>query len=308
MWQNKIIGIKGSYRNFPFPEHEDFVLLDSIPDPYHVAYCTGFVQTSVCGLIKNSFADQYKTIENSRKPILVVEQPVFRKNLNKYDGENFYYRLGLWHYDFLNGRFKNKNSPPDRWKQIQKDQDIEIKPWKKNGDYILVLLQNPIDTSLNSLVSRYPSYAHWIEGLVNKVREYTDEPILIRKHPGFTDRFTNLEYLSDKYKNVNFSNNYSGGNITNGGSKLYEDLAAARLAIGYNSNSLVESVCDGVPTISLSPESFAWNVSYHEISKDSIDNDCKFDRTQWLYNCAYTQWKMSEIRTGTPHRRLLDET
>ena len=29
------------------------------------------------------------------------------------------------------------------------------------------------------------------------------------------------------------------------------------------------------------------------------------DRTQWLYDTAYTQWKMGEINTGEVHKRLL---
>jgi hypothetical protein len=33
---------------------------------------------------------------------------------------------------------------------------------------------------------------------------------------------------------------------------------------------------------------------------------CDFDRTQWLYDCAYTQWTMEEINSGIVHRRLLD--
>ena len=310
MWENKVIGIRGSYRNFDFPDNEDFVLLDYIPNPSEYRLCKAFVQTSICGIIKSGFCNQYKYIKQSGKPYLVVEQPVFRKNMDRNDKDNFYYRLGLWHYDFKYGDFKNKNSPPDRWLQIQKDQDISIKPWKKGGEYILILLQNPIDTSLNSLIEAYSSYPRWLDHIIFNIRKHTDEPIVIRKHPGFvqTDRFNNLDFLIDKYNHISFSCNYDGGNVTNGGTKLYEDFSAARLAIGYNSNSLVEAVCEGIPTISLSNESFAWEVSYHAISEDSIKAQNNFDRTQWLQNCAYTQWKMSEINSGTPYRRLLDET
>ena len=51
----------------------------------------------------------------------------------------------------------------------KKEQDIEIKPWRQdeynNDKYILLLLQNPIDTSLNPMYERGRKYDEWIEKL-----------------------------------------------------------------------------------------------------------------------------------------------
>ncbi|BCU99155.1 MAG: hypothetical protein CM15mV25_1550 [uncultured marine virus] len=56
------------------------------------------------------------------------------------------------------------------------------KPWKKNGDYILLLLQNPMDTSLNDLVSRTSDYTDWVKNTILKISEYTAEDIMVRLH------------------------------------------------------------------------------------------------------------------------------
>ena len=306
---NKIVGFKGAYRNFPFPQHDDFCLLDNTAQDDHSA--TAYIQTSVKGIIKQSHHQQYDYITKQNKKILVLEQPVFRKNLNINNIDAFYYRLGLWHYSYNKGYFKNTNSPKDRWQIIQKDQDIEIKPWRNKGDYILIVLQNPIDTSLNSLIRKYNTYSQWLDTIIHQIRIITTEPIVIRKHPGFTKtkRFDNLHYLVDKYTNVSFSKNINNGSITNGGENLYRDFSLARLVIGYTSNSLVESVCEGIPTITLSDEGFSYPVSYKCIDRESLCSKiCYIDRTQWLYDCSYTQWKMSEINDGIPHRRLLNES
>jgi len=306
MTSNKIVAFKGSYRNFPFPNHHDFCLLNNISEDHHSA--TAYIQTSVKGIKKKAYHKQYDYISRQNKKILVLEQPVFRKNLNLNDTDRFYYRLGLWHYSYSQGYFNNTNSPKDRWQIIQKNQDIEIKPWRNRGDYILILLQNPIDTSLNSLIQKYGEYSQWLDEVIYNIRKITTEPIVVRKHPGFikTKLFDNLNYLIDKYRDVSFSANVSNGNITNGGKNLYKDFSCARLVVGYNSNSLVESVCEGIPTITLSSEGFSYPVSYKLIDKKSITNKIySIDRKQWLYDCSYTQWTMHEINGGIPHKRLL---
>ena len=54
----------------------------------------------------------------------------FRKNIDFDKPETNYYKVGLNHFTYDEGIFYNQNSPSDRWKRIQKEQDIEIKPWQ----------------------------------------------------------------------------------------------------------------------------------------------------------------------------------
>ena len=119
----QIVGFKGSYRNFPFPSHSDFQLKDfgarELIDP------DAYIQTSVAGVAKTTHNNQYMYIRKKGKPVYVIEQAIFRQNLNMKEDEDTYLRFGLNHYDFKNGYFANHNSPDDRWKQIKKDQNIE---------------------------------------------------------------------------------------------------------------------------------------------------------------------------------------
>jgi hypothetical protein len=141
---------------------------------------------------------------------------------------------------------------------------------------------------------------------INEISKYTDEDIMIRPHPRFTRKF-NKDTLKDiKVKNkVFFSENLNNFNVTNGGEDIYKDFKNARVAISYSSNSLIEAVCEGVPSIALSKTSHAYPVSFHTLEVLKHKELPEFDRTQWLHNCAYTQWKMSEINSGIVHKRLL---
>ena len=302
-----IVGIKGAFSTeamFIFPKHKDFKLIE-----YKESHNADvYIQTNVLGVMKKKNAEIYQFILDQNKPRIVVEQATFRKNLDIEKSDDYYFRVGLNHYTFDEGIFKNENSPSDRWEQIQKEQDIDIKPWKKKGDYILILTQNPIDTSLNNLVKKPGDYENFIRSTIENISKYTDEDILIRPHPRFTFRF-NKDTLKDiNVKNkVMFSENLNNFNVTNGGEDIYKDLENARVAISYSSNSLTEAICEGVPCISLSKTSHAYPVSFHTLDVLRHKELPEFDRTQWLYDCSYTQWKMSELNSGIVHERLLND-
>ena len=301
-----IIGIKGAFNTkagFVFPTHEDFKLIEYKDRDKHKA--DAYIQSNILGRMKIINADMYRYIIEQKKPILVVEQATFRQNLN-IDKPDYYYRVGRDCYTYNKGNFNNKNCKPGRWLKIQKEQNIEIKPWKKNGDYILLLLQNPVDTSLNDLVSRNSDYDNWVKDIIIKISKYTAEDIMVRLHPRFPLRYNLRSLLNLKVRNNIFFSKHVGDDFNKSSSKdLYKDLDHARVAISYSSNALVETVCAGIPTITLSKTSHAWPVSFHNIDVLEETVMPEKDRTQWLYDMAYTQWKMSEINSGEVHKRLL---
>jgi len=306
-----IIGIEGSFRlemGWQFPEHKDFMLCNfDAAKRLDMKNVDAFIQTNVLGFIKNNMKDQHDFMDSTGKPRIVVEQAVFRKNIDFDKPETNYYKVGLNHFTYNEGKFFNHNSPSDRWKRIQKEQDIEIKPWRHDryddSKYILLLLQNPIDTSLNPLLERGEKYEEWVSKTITQIKNITGKKVKVRLHPRFQSRFEKF----DLSKADMISNNYDGWNKTNGGQSLYEDFKKAWACVTFSSNSATEAVCEGIPVINLDNSSFSWPVSYHTL--DILTNpviECNFDRTQWLYDCAYTQWTLDEINKGIVHKRLLD--
>jgi hypothetical protein len=74
---------------------------------------------------------------------------------------------------------------------------------------------------------------------------------------------------------------------------LQEDLARARFAITWNSNSAVDSVLAGVPAIAMDRGSMAWSVTGHRLAAPPAP-----DRTAWAHALAWKQWRMDEIASG----------
>ena len=161
-----IVGIEGSFRlemGWQFPTHKDFKLVSfDEAKRLDMNEVEAFIQTNVLGFIKNNMKDQHDFIASTGKPRIVIEQATFRQNIDFDKPENYYYKVGLNHFTYNEGKFFNQDSPSDRWERIKKEQNIEIKPWRHmqytGNEHILFLLQNPIDTSLNPLMERGEDY------------------------------------------------------------------------------------------------------------------------------------------------------
>ena len=249
----------------------------------------------------------FNIVENSNKPWIVVEGPLFRKNHVKHPHQGAYYRWSWYSYFRDVGNYCNQNSPGDRWQRIQKEQNIEIHPWKKNrGDYILLMLQRPGDTSLGPMLKYYGSYENFVTCTICNIRKYTKRPIKIRLHPQNHNGQLQLLHTVLKFSDVSISDHseWISHKSVEGGDGLEKDIQGSWAVIGFNSNSLTESACFGIPTWSLHGSSMAWEVSHYYL-RDLETPNLNIDRTQWLHNLGYTSWRQDEVIAGMPFKHLL---
>jgi hypothetical protein len=99
--------------------------------------------------------------------------------------------------------------------------------------------------------------------------------------------------------NVSISENFSvdEANQVFGGEGLFKDLKKAHAVITYNSNSIVEAICDGVPVFALDQGSVAYDIAHKDLSL--IENlDRSIDISNWCSRVAYTMWNNKEIERG----------
>ena len=245
---------------------------------------------------------QYEHIRDSGKPYIVVESSVFRHNMPFPPHPKAYHRWSWTSYFRDEGNYCNENCPDDRWKQIQADQNIEIKDWKTGGEYILLAMQRPGDSSLKNLMAKHKTFDNFIANTIKEIRKYTDRPIVARMHPARMDRQRQALGKIDT-SGITVSKNMHGSGNLEGGAGLYEDFKNAYAVVGFNSNALTESICEGIPTFSLCPSSMAWECSNKNLN--TLENLEYFDRQQWLNNLGYCQWREDEIAKGDPWYHLL---
>ena len=200
------------------------------------------------------------------KKVIVIEKG--------YINRNKYYSVG---YDSQNGwaNFRNKDMPSDRFHAL----GVELKEYRKRGSHILLCGQVPWDTSVQHL-----DYEEWCRSIVGEIKKHTNRPIIFRPHPLAAGAFTQI-----------------AGAKTSNKKTLEEDLEDCWAAVSYNSNALVLAAIKGIPIFACSDGSMAL-----EISEDfvDLDNPKLYNREQWAYNIAYSQWTLDEMRSGRTWKHL----
>jgi hypothetical protein len=184
-----------------------------------------------------------------------------------------YYSVG---YGGLNGRadFNNKDCPPDRWKDL----GLDLKDYRGQGEHILLCGQVPWDAAVQHI-----DYNKWCLDVVDEIKSVTDRPIIFRPHPKFS--------VGNVFTNVKTSNN----------ARLIDDLRNCWAAVALSSNALVESVIEGVPVFACDKGAMSLDVSNDIID---LENPKLYNREQWAYNLAYTQWTREEMVEGLPWKHL----
>ena len=187
------------------------------------------------------------------------------------------------------GEYCNDNPDPARWDLIQKRLGIELKPWKNNGDCVLICCQRDGGWSMNG-----KPLMPWLVTTVQRIRKHSDRKIVVRFHPGDKNVLNHKRMLA-RYRLDNVSISHS--------ENILEDFSKAHCVVNYNSSPAIAAAIEGIPTIVLDPsQSQAAEVSHHDLSK--VENLQEFDRERWIQKMAQMHWTLDELKDGTAWKHL----
>jgi len=185
-----------------------------------------------------------------------------------------WYSLG---FNGLNGRGTYLNEDKDSYRFNKHFDDGRVRPYRDEGEFILVAMQVPGDASLRHYKGSYDS-------IIKEIEKATETPVKVRPHPKGT--FS----IEDRTKLV--SNQVP----------LERQLNLVKALVTINSNSGVDSLVYGVPVLNLDPGSMCWELAMKSYSE--LNNPPKPDRTQWLNNLAWCQWLPEEVAAGEAWEHL----
>lgn len=173
----------------------------------------------------------------------------------------------------LNGRAVwPKSDNGERWNKYFSHL---VQPWRRTeGDYALLLGQVPTDTACRDV-----HLQSWL-GNVSSAMSKKGIQVKFRPHPQ-APRLC-----------------IGPTPVTTG--TLHEDLENASFAVTYNSNSSVDAVLYGIPTISYDKGCTAWDVTSHDIEDGLVFPN----RSKWAAQLAWKQWLPSELADGTAWRAV----
>lgn len=213
---------------------------------------------SICYGILRGTGNVMKECSAERMPYLYVDHSFFGALRTGNAAQGYYRTIKSDRYTH-----DTPDYPADRFNELK----LSIKPWRTNGDHIVV-------TPLSKYVAGY-SKMHaegWLQATMEDLAKHTDRPIVVK--PKDSDI------------------------------PLSEVLKNAWALVTLDSNSAVDAAVAGVPVFT-SPSAAAAPVA--NFSYLDIENPRMPDREQWLNNLAYKQFTLAEIENGTAARLLYKE-
>lgn len=157
---------------------------------------------------------------------------------------------------------------PERWAAL----DVTLKPWREDGDHVLVLPQRGIgapDVAMPKI---------WPFDVYDRLTRMTGRPVRVRQHPG----------------------------MRVDGPSLDEDLRGAWCAVTWGSSAALKALAAGVPVFH---EMRQWiGAPAARLLCDGVEDVALPDRLPMFQRLAWAQASAAEIATGEPFRRLLAMT
>lgn len=154
--------------------------------------------------------------------------------------------------------------------------NVSMKPWRNNGSHILLCGQNPS----SHLWSNMPTVEEWVISTMNKIKTFSDRPIIFRPHPRDHTRFNVPALVPQKLAGTYDDYDFDSA------------LDNAWMVINPSSTPGPLSIISGVPVI-VSPLSLAYPMSTD--IKD-IENPYRPDREEWFEQVCNTEWTIDELK------------
>ena len=198
-----------------------------------------------------------------------------------------------WHRYSLNtvypdtGTYFFKDFDPKKWDRFSTWHNVELKPWRSNGEHILILAQRPKGFNM------FTNQDDWLDNTIIKIRQRSQRHIMIRMHPGDGTRFKQIEKLQKRY-----AKEFKYGLMSiSEHADIRDALANCWCSVGYASTPNVVSAIEGVPVYVEEPEkSWARDVCFNDLSL--IENPPMPSRDHWVHKIAAIHWSNDEVRSG----------
>lgn len=169
---------------------------------------------------------------------------------------------------------------------------LELKPWRTEGEYILICGQH--DKSLQW--AGMPPMSQWVQKTITEIQQYTNRPIIFRPHPRCP-----LPHIEHEFKNVLRQDPRKLTGTYDDFDMKFDNIWAT---VSWSSNPGIHSIINGVPAF-VGPSSLAWNVA--NASLEDIENPHMGARQEWLEEYAHTEHTIDEIAQGIPLNHLLNQ-
>jgi hypothetical protein len=198
-----------------------------------------------------------------------------------------------WHRYSINSVYPNDgvyffdDMDVNKWSTYSEWHGAELKPWRTQGQHILILCQRPKGWNMFGT-----DQDQWLEKTIDKIRKISPkQPIVVRMHPGDGSRFKQIDKINKRYSGK------TDRIITSTNENIRDDLIDCWCTVGYNSTPNVVSLIEGIPAYVEDPvHSWAADMAFTDLQL--INNPPCPDRSEWIHKIANIHWSNEEVRSG----------
>jgi hypothetical protein len=217
----------------------------------------------------------YRAAKASNKPIMILEVgnlvrgSTWRVSIDNINGNGFFANTIDLDY-----------SRPGKLK-------VNLKPNVLNRQReILIASQHSSSLQWEGM----PTMEQWVQSTVNKIKQYSDRPVIVRPHPRSPINVNIPGVHIEIPQRV--PNTYDGFDIN------YN----YHCVINHNSGPAVQAAIEGIPVI-CDTSSLAGKISE---KWENLENPVLPNREEWFVQLCHTEWLLEELAQGIPQSRLID--
>lgn len=193
-----------------------------------------------------------------------------------------------WHRYSLNSVYPDTGNyffdklDPDKWTAYSQWHNTTLKPWRTQGNHILIFCQRP--KGFNMFIDQEA----WLDATIVQIREHSNRPIMIRMHPGDGTRDKQIHKIQKKHGTTVLISTHTN---------IRDTLIDCWCTVGINSTPNVVSAIEGVPGYVEDPvHSWATDVAFTDLAQ--IENPPLPDRSEWINKIANIHWSNTEVKSG----------
>lgn len=181
------------------------------------------------------------------------------------------------------GIYCNDNPGEENWNNIKRDYNMDLKPWRSNGNHILITLQRPMGWSMRGF-----NLMTWLQDTFTEIRKYSARPIVIRWHPGDWKSFPLYEKLLKQYN----------ATISPQTRHITEDLINCWALVCHNSTPSSVATIEGIPAFITDDPRYcqAGDIANRDFSL--LEQPSMPDRDLWIRKLAQCHWSFEDTKSG----------
>lgn len=181
------------------------------------------------------------------------------------------------------GIYCNDNPGNENWDNMRRNYNMDLKPWRANGNHILITLQRPMGWSM-----RGQNLMAWLETTFTNIRRYSDRPIVIRWHPGDWKNYPKYDAILKKYRVT----------ISPQEKHITQDLVNCWALVCHNSTPSAVAPVEGIPAFITDDPSYSQGGDVANTDFSKLENPNLLDREQWIRKLAQCHWSFEDLRSG----------